>query len=118
MNCKRKSKGRVSDGNSVVINFFLGGEEHPLADWLSALPPWPFRFLAPPQLALELVRVVLSIRSFKFHSQQLSIMVLQDLGRRINSAVNDLTRSNNLDEKVGVSPIWHKTYMLTRLGVR
>lgn len=27
-------------------------------------------------------------------------MVLQDLGRRINSAVNDLTRSNNLDEKV------------------
>ncbi|CAI7575938.1 hypothetical protein N7533_010734 [Penicillium manginii] len=26
-------------------------------------------------------------------------MVLQDLGRRINSAVNDLTRSNNLDEK-------------------
>lgn len=28
-------------------------------------------------------------------------MVLQDLGRRINAAVNDLTRSNNLDEKVG-----------------
>jgi signal recognition particle subunit SRP54 len=27
-------------------------------------------------------------------------MVLQDLGRRINAAVNDLTRSNNLDEKV------------------
>ncbi|PIG81246.1 signal recognition particle protein SRP54 [Aspergillus arachidicola] len=26
-------------------------------------------------------------------------MVLQDLGRRINAAVNDLTRSNNLDEK-------------------
>jgi len=29
-------------------------------------------------------------------------MVLQDLGRRINAAVNDLTRSNNLDEKVKV----------------
>jgi hypothetical protein len=28
-------------------------------------------------------------------------MVLQDLGRRINAAVNDLTRSPNLDEKVG-----------------
>lgn len=27
-------------------------------------------------------------------------MVLQDLGRRINAAVNDLTRSPNLDEKV------------------
>ncbi|KAJ6165543.1 hypothetical protein N7485_008787 [Penicillium canescens] len=26
-------------------------------------------------------------------------MVLQDLGRRINAAVNDMTRSNNLDEK-------------------
>lgn len=30
-------------------------------------------------------------------------MVLQDLGRRINAAVNDLTRSNNLDEKVRIS---------------
>ena len=29
-------------------------------------------------------------------------MVLQDLGRRINAAVNDLTRSNNLDEKVRI----------------
>ena len=28
-------------------------------------------------------------------------MVLQDLGRRINAAVSDLTRSSNLDEKVG-----------------
>jgi signal recognition particle subunit SRP54 len=27
-------------------------------------------------------------------------MVLQDLGRRINAAVQDLTRSPNLDEKV------------------
>ena len=27
-------------------------------------------------------------------------MVLQDLGRRINAAVSDLTRSGNLDEKV------------------
>ncbi len=27
-------------------------------------------------------------------------MVLQDLGRRINTAVSDLTRSSNLDEKV------------------
>lgn len=27
-------------------------------------------------------------------------MVLQDLGRRINAAVSDLTRSPNLDEKV------------------
>lgn len=27
-------------------------------------------------------------------------MVLQDLGRRINGAVSDLTRSPNLDEKV------------------
>jgi hypothetical protein len=27
-------------------------------------------------------------------------MVLQDLGRRINAAVNDLTRSSNVDEKV------------------
>ena len=27
-------------------------------------------------------------------------MVLQDLGRRINAAVSDLTRSNSLDEKV------------------
>jgi hypothetical protein len=26
-------------------------------------------------------------------------MVLQDLGRRINAAVSDLTRSTNLDEK-------------------
>lgn len=29
-------------------------------------------------------------------------MVLQDLGRRINSAVSDLTRSPNLDEKVRI----------------
>jgi hypothetical protein len=34
-------------------------------------------------------------------------MVLQDLGRRINSAVNDLTRSNNLDEKVSFSTVCH-----------
>lgn len=27
-------------------------------------------------------------------------MVLADLGRRINGALNDLTRSANLDEKV------------------
>jgi hypothetical protein len=27
-------------------------------------------------------------------------MVLSDLGRRINAAVTDLTRSQNLDEKV------------------
>lgn len=27
-------------------------------------------------------------------------MVLQDLGRRINTAVSDLTRAPNLDEKV------------------
>ena len=34
-------------------------------------------------------------------------MVLSDLGRRINAAVTDLTRSQNLDEKVqmiGVLP--------------
>lgn len=31
-------------------------------------------------------------------------MVLQDLGRRINAAVNDLTRSPNLDEKVRTPP--------------
>jgi hypothetical protein len=30
-------------------------------------------------------------------------MVLQDLGRRINAAVNDLTRAPNLDEKVSLS---------------
>jgi signal recognition particle subunit SRP54 len=30
-------------------------------------------------------------------------MVLQDLGRRINAAVSDLTRSNNLDEKVSIN---------------
>jgi signal recognition particle subunit SRP54 len=29
-------------------------------------------------------------------------MVLQDLGRRINAAVSDLTRTSNLDEKVFV----------------
>jgi signal recognition particle subunit SRP54 len=29
-------------------------------------------------------------------------MVLHDLGRRINAAVSDLTRSSNLDEKVGL----------------
>ena len=33
-------------------------------------------------------------------------MVLQDLGRRINAAVNDLTRSNNLDEKVGCQYVY------------
>jgi len=27
-------------------------------------------------------------------------MVLQDIGRRINAAMSDLTRSPNLDEKV------------------
>ena len=37
-------------------------------------------------------------------------MVLQDLGRRINSAVNDLTRSNNLDEKVSGSMRWLVSY--------
>lgn len=29
-------------------------------------------------------------------------MVLQDLGRRINAAVSDLTRAPNLDEKVTI----------------
>jgi hypothetical protein len=32
-----------------------------------------------------------------------SKMVLQDLGRRINAAVTDLTRSPNLDEKVRIA---------------
>jgi hypothetical protein len=31
-------------------------------------------------------------------------MVLQDLGRRINAAVSDLTRAPNLDEKAGFRP--------------
>lgn len=31
-------------------------------------------------------------------------MVLQDLGRRINAAVTNLTREQNLDEKVPPSP--------------
>lgn len=31
-------------------------------------------------------------------------MVLQDLGRRINTAVSDLTRAPNLDEKVTIYP--------------
>jgi hypothetical protein len=35
---------------------------------------------------------------FPYYSS--STMVLQDLGRRINAAVQDLTRSPNLDEKV------------------
>jgi hypothetical protein len=29
-------------------------------------------------------------------------MVLQDLGRRINAAVSDLTRAPNIDEKVRI----------------
>lgn len=39
----------------------------------------------------------------------LNSMVLQDLGRRINAAVSDLTRSSNLDEKVHstLSYFWH-----------
>lgn len=37
-------------------------------------------------------------------------MVLQDLGRRINAAVNDLARSNNLDEKVSFSTMCHVQY--------
>jgi hypothetical protein len=31
---------------------------------------------------------------------QILTMVLQDLGRRINAAVSNLTREQNLDEKV------------------
>lgn len=31
-------------------------------------------------------------------------MVLQDLGRRINAAVTNLTRDQNLDEKVSFLP--------------
>jgi hypothetical protein len=38
------------------------------------------------------------------HNRLFSSMVLQDLGRRINAAVSDLTRSNSLDEKV-ISPL-------------
>ena len=38
-------------------------------------------------------------------------MVLQDLGRRINAAVTDLTRSSNLDEKVGTN----ETYLIPML---
>lgn len=48
-------------------------------------------------------------------------MVLQDLGRRINAAVNDLTRSSNLDEKVrrSISSLPSKVLvsMLTQLGL-
>jgi hypothetical protein len=36
-------------------------------------------------------------------------MVLQDLGRRINAAVSDLTRSSNLDEKVLRKPPCHES---------
>ncbi len=34
---------------------------------------------------------------------QTVIMVLQDLGRRINAAVTDLTRAPTVDEKVGLN---------------
>jgi hypothetical protein len=48
-------------------------------------------------------------------------MVLQDLGRRINAAVNDLTRSSNLDEKVSRSifpfVLWRVESMLMLLGL-
>jgi hypothetical protein len=37
-------------------------------------------------------------------------MVLSDLGRRINAAVTDLTRSQNLDEKVPL-PASDKRYL-------
>lgn len=43
-------------------------------------------------------------------------MVLQDLGRRINAAVSDLTRAPNLDEKVRAAldaqPSMHNTTKL------
>jgi hypothetical protein len=43
-------------------------------------------------------------------------MVLQDLGRRINAAVSDLTRSTNLDEKVlEFTTIAHSTTLTEQL---
>ena len=38
-------------------------------------------------------------------------MVLQDLGRRINSAVHDLTRSNTVDQKVPLLPSFALTLL-------
>lgn len=44
----------------------------------------------------------LNLTTASHHTRQIhtTTMVLQDLGRRINAAVSDLTRAPNLDEKV------------------
>lgn len=44
-----------------------------------------------------------NFRRLRIASAFNSGMVLQDLGRRINAAVTNLTRDQNLDEKVGYS---------------
>lgn len=48
-------------------------------------------------------------------------MVLQDLGRRINAAVSDLTRSQNLDEKVSAvlsyTPLEYAANLFDRLSM-
>lgn len=91
------------------INFFFwrsygGGEIISLSDWLLHIASLVFRWIALPPL---LHRGILDYYGGPYfrslcHTCNLNTftMVLQDLGRRINSAVNDLTRSNNLDEKV------------------
>jgi len=37
-------------------------------------------------------------------------MVLQDIGRRINAAVSDLTRASTLDEKVSIPEFIYNTH--------
>lgn len=99
---------------SKLLNFFLGGEALPLSDWnCSALPSLASSAVAPPLVPLVVSLGIpnpQAVESTHLQSLQPPIMVLQDLGRRINSAVNDLTRSNNLDEKVrnGLS-LWPAT---------
>ncbi len=74
---------------------------------LSLQPKFTRRLGTPPH---PTPRLYISVRTVKtpsqFSSRDSNNMVLQDLGRRINAAVSDLTRSSNLDEKVSIN--YHK----------
>src|SRR5262245_12992440 len=85
----------------AVIGSHIQPAHHPTFSGIT-----PSRSSSPiPHRHSEKHRLLTAILLFPSHSLPyyrftLTAMVLQDLGRRINAAVSNLTHNNNLDEKV------------------
>ncbi len=76
------------------------------AGQLPARAPPTFRQFEGATLSTTTSPEIITPKRVQLLRNKQAVMVLQDLGRRINAAVSDLTRAPNLDEKASIcSPI-------------